>query len=65
MKIIEPKSQADVLRNRASILEHIRGITAAMRLEKLRPAALQMRFPFETADWKRAVRKSREDDVAQ
>lgn len=48
MKLIEPKSQADVLRNRVAILEYVRGLTAAAKLFKPRPAVpLQMRFPFE------------------
>lgn len=50
MKLLEPKSQADVLRNRREVLEHVRGMTAAMKLEKPRPAApMQMKFSFENA----------------
>jgi len=60
--VIEPKSQPDVLRNRQIILEHIRGLTAAARLEKPRPAGpLQMRFPFEAADWKRILSETDTD----
>ena len=47
-EIVKPKSQADVLRNRAAILEHVRGMTQRRRNLKPRPAVpLQMRFPFE------------------
>ena len=48
--LVKPNGLVDVDRNRRVVLEHIRGITAALRLEKRRPAGPhQMSFPFEWA----------------
>jgi len=48
--LVKPSGFVDVDRNHRVVLEHIRGLTAALRLEKPRPAGPhQMSFPFEWA----------------
>jgi hypothetical protein len=70
--VIEPKSQADVLRNRRIILEHIRGLAEAAKQiaaeEKVsgqkKPYPLQMKLPFhyfEMQEWLANHTKTRKE----